>query len=547
MTATLHPTDEADTEQHATTDDSPVVLGQIIELSPLQVAQHPDNIRDPGRDLPALTASVAEVGVLVPLIVVPAAKVPGHDWPAQITHVAIDGNRRQAAAAAAGVLLPCVVRADLATAKATIRAMAVTGLVRDGLTATEEAHAVAALFDLKYSAAAISRATGRSKTHLAAARTAATLTGPAAQETAAYPLTIDQLAVIAAFQDQPHAVAQLIAAAAEGRIDHVAAQLRAQHVEDEAVAKRCAELANQGITVVEAEPRRYDAGPARPLDALRAAEALTGTALTESEHTGCPGHAAYVSADYYEYDPDDDDDSDDGDQADELELTVIYLCTDPDRYGHWPRHGNRAAHPGHPTPDDAEDLDEARGAAELQARQDEARKAERRALIQLNKEADAAETVRREFLRQCTTVKSRHKAMAAWALAQVVNRNTTYSLWAADYYQNKPTLAAILGADPAPYTAAAPANLHGMILWTHVVCAHEEELPRDSHRQVNKSRAAYLSHLQTLGYVLSAVEQQIIDNTQLPANQLPADQPPADQEPADQEPADQQPANQEPG
>jgi len=192
MTATLHPTDETDTEQHATTDDSPVVLGQIIELSPLQVAQHPDNVRDPGRDLPALTASVAEVGVLVPLIVVPAAKVPGHDWPAQITHVAIDGNRRQAAAA--GVLLPCVVRADLATAKATIRAMAVTGLVRDGLTAAEEAHAVAALFDLKFSAAAISRATGRSKTHLAAARTAATLTGPAAQETAAYPLTIDQLA-----------------------------------------------------------------------------------------------------------------------------------------------------------------------------------------------------------------------------------------------------------------------------------------------------------------------------------------------------------------
>jgi len=542
MTATLHPTDEADPEQHAATEDSPVVLGQIIELSPLQVAQHPDNIRDPGRDLPALTASVAEVGVLVPLIVVPAAKVPGHDWPAQITHVAVDGNRRQAAAAA-GVLLPCVVRADLATAKATIRAMAVTGLVRDGLTAAEEAHAVAALFDLKYSAAAISRATGRSKTHLAAARTAATLTGQAAQETADYPLTIDQLAVIAAFQDQPRAVAQLIAAAAEGRIDHVAAQLRAQHIEDEAVAKRCAELANQGISVVQVEPRRYDAGPARPLDALRAADAPVGTALTESEHTGCPGHAAYVSADYYQYDPDADEDSDAGGQADELELTVMYLCTDPDRYGHWPRYGNRAANHPRPTPDDAEDLDEASTAAEQQAQQDEARKAERRSLIQLNKEADAAETVRREFLRQCTTVKSRHKAMAAWALSQVVHRDPTYSLWAADYYQNKPTLAAILRADPAPYTAAAPANLHGMILWTHVVCAHEEELPRDSHRQVNKSRAAYLSHLQTLGYVLSAVEQQIIDNTQPPADQEPANDEPADQEPADQEPANQQPAN----
>ncbi len=355
--------------------------------------------------------------------------------------------------------------------------------------------------------------------------------------------------VVYIIQDQPRAVAQLITAAAAGRIEHVAAQLRAQQIEDEAVAKRCAELAGQGITVVEVEPRRYDAGPARPLDALRAADAPPGTALTEAEHAGCPGHAAYVSADYYQYDPDaDDEDPGDGDQADELELTVMYLCTDPDRYGHWPRHGNRATSQPRPTPGtgDDGDEDEASTAADLLARQDEARKAERRALIRLNKEADAAEAVRREFLRQCVTVKSRHKAMAAWALSQVVNRNTTYSLWAADYYQNKPTLAAILGADPRPFTAAAPANLHGMILWTHVVCAHEESLPRDAHRQCDRSRAAYLSHLQTLGYVLSAVEQQIIDNTQQPAEQQPADQEPADQEPADQEPAEQEPAEQEP-
>ena len=118
--------------------------------------------------------------------------------------------------------------------------------------------------------------------------------------------------------------------------------------------------------------------------------------------------------------------------------------------------------------------------------------------------------------------------MAAWALTQVVNRNTTYSLWAADYYQNKPTLAAILGADPRPFAAAAPASLHGMILWTHVVCAHEESLPLDAHRQVDRGRAAYLLHLQTLGYVLSAVEQQVIDNTTPAGEQQPADDAPAE-------------------
>ena len=471
--------------------------------------------------------------MLVPLIVVPACKVPGHDWPAEITHVAVDGNRRQAAAAAAGVVLPCVVRADLATAKATIRTMAVTGLVRDGLTAAEEAHAVAALFDLKYSAAAISRATGRSKTHLAAARTAATLTGQAAQATADYPLTIDQLAVIAAFQDQPRAVAQLIAAAAEGRIEHVAAQLRAQQIEDEAVATRCAELAGQGITVVKVEPRRYDAGPARPLDALRAADAPPGTALTDADHAGCPGHAAYVSADYYQYDPDaDDEDHGDGDQPDELELTVMYLCTDrpvralaPPRQ---PRHQPPPAHPRHrrrrPGPGRGEHRRRLAGPAGrgLQSRTPGVDQTQQRGRRRRNRQTRISAAVRHR--------ESRHKAMAAWALSQVVNRNTTYSLWAGDYYQNKPTLAAILGADPAPFTAAATANQHGMILWTHVVCAHEESLPRDAHRQCDRSRAAYLQHLQTLGYVLSAVEQQIIDNTQPPAEQTPAEQEPAEQQ-----------------
>ena len=125
MTATHRPTDQATPEP---TGDGPAILGQIIELSPNQVGQHPDNIRDPTRELAALTASVAEVGVLVPLIVVPVDKVPGHDWLDEITHVAVDGNRRKAAAQMAGVLLPCVVRPDLATAKATARAMLVTGL-----------------------------------------------------------------------------------------------------------------------------------------------------------------------------------------------------------------------------------------------------------------------------------------------------------------------------------------------------------------------------------------------------------------------------------
>ncbi len=161
---TAQHTENTDAHNQTTADQNQGAAAAVvvIELDPGQVAQHPENIRDPSRGIKELTASVAEVGVLVPLIVVPVALVPGYDWPDTVTHVAVDGNRRQAAAAAAGLHLPCIVRADLATAKATARTMAVTGLVRDGLTATEEAHAVAALFDAKMGGAAIGRAIGRS-------------------------------------------------------------------------------------------------------------------------------------------------------------------------------------------------------------------------------------------------------------------------------------------------------------------------------------------------------------------------------------------------
>ena len=122
--ADAHPVDNTDrpvtersvTGQQPIEQDAAAVM--VVQLDPAQVAQHPDNIRDASRGIKELTASVAEVGVLVPLIVVPVALVPGYDWPDTVTHVAVDGNRRQAAAAAAGLSLPCIVRADLAAAKA---------------------------------------------------------------------------------------------------------------------------------------------------------------------------------------------------------------------------------------------------------------------------------------------------------------------------------------------------------------------------------------------------------------------------------------------
>ena len=523
---------EATTAVEQVEPGGPVAV--VIELHPDAVAQHPDNIRDPSRGIKELTASVAEVGVLVPLIVVPVALVPGYDWPDTVTHVAVDGNRRQAAAAAAGLFLPCIVRADLAAAKATAQTMAVTGLVRDGLTATEEAHAVAALFDAKMSGAAIGRAIGRSTAQVKTARRAAQVTADIAQR-ADYPLTLDQLAVLADHQDNPASVAALLDAAPRGLMDHVVAQLRAQQVQDAAVAAAvgpvCAELVASGVAVLEDEPNIYRPGCPRAVEDLTDNDGDGREPFSAESHAGCLGHAAYVAAEYYPADPDDE-------QPEEVEVTVLYVCTDPARFGHkslrWADR-NHTPGPGSSTAEPAEGETGGDTAARITREQEaeaEAKKAQRRELIARNKQADAAAEVRRAFVRQCLAVKSRHKAMTGWALHQVIQRDPTFCRWAGEYYSRPAILAELLGGDPRQVTADTPAARHGVILWAQVATANEEDLPRDAHRERAPSRARYLRHLQTLGYVLAEVEQMILDNAA-------DDEPPAETASGDPADADQ--------
>ncbi len=539
--ADAHPVDNTDrpvtersvTGQQPIEQDAAAVM--VVQLDPAQVAQHPDNIRDASRGIKELTASVAEVGVLVPLIVVPVALVPGYDWPDTVTHVAVDGNRRQAAAAAAGLFLPCIVRADLATAKATARTMAVTGLVRDGLTAAEEAHAVATLFDAKMSGAAIGRAIGRSTAQVKTARRAAQVTADIAAQAADYPLTLDQLAVLADHQDNPASVAALLDAAPRGRMDHVVAQLRAQQVQDTAVAAAvgpvCAELASSGVTVLEDEPNIYSPGGPRAVEDLTDNDDKGREPFSAESHAACPGHAAYVAAEYYPADPDDD-------QPEEVEVSVLYVCLDPAQFGHtslrWAdRHHTPG--PGSAAVEPAEGETASDTAARLAREQEaeaEAKKAQRRELIARNKQADAAAEVRRAFVRQCLAVKSRHKAMTGWALHQVIQRDPTFCRWAGEYYLRPAILAELLGGDPRQVTADTPAARHGVILWAQVATANEEDLPRDAHRERSPSRARYLRHLQTLGYVLSEVEQMIVDNAA-------DDEPPAETASGDPADADQ--------
>ena len=322
----------------------------LLELTPDQVAQHPDNLRNPHRGIKELTASVAELGVLVPLIVVPVDAVPRHRFDPRVTHVAVDGSRRQAAARAAGLPLPCIVRPDLAAARDTAVTMAATGLARDGLTPREEAAAVQTMLDLGVTQTVIGRATGRSRKHIATAKKAATLTADIADSAGDYQLTLTDLATYWRSGNTTRTPSAGLADRCPARSDPARRGLstaRATRTRHRAAA--AAELTAAGVTVVDTEPTYYASTRPRDIASLRTPDTPAGEGMTPEQHAECPGHVAHVEVMIYEPDPDDEDQDDDGQDAagEAVEVRITYGCTDPEQYGHLGRYGDltRPAHP----------------------------------------------------------------------------------------------------------------------------------------------------------------------------------------------------------
>jgi ParB/RepB/Spo0J family partition protein len=126
------------------------------ELPLTALAPHPANPRDDLGDLAELAASIAQIGVLEPLVVATAAAHGAGGWPAvagECTHVILAGHRRHAAAAQAGLAsVPCVVRDDLAGAEALVVMLSENDPgKRRGLEPLAEARAFQALADRGWS------------------------------------------------------------------------------------------------------------------------------------------------------------------------------------------------------------------------------------------------------------------------------------------------------------------------------------------------------------------------------------------------------------
>jgi len=139
--------------------------------------------------------------------------------------------------------------------------------------------------------------------------------------------------------------------------------------------------------VLEDEPNTYAPGGARSVEDLTIDDGNGDQVqLTAESHAACPGHAAYVDAEYYPADPDDDE------QPEEVEVSVLYVCLDPARFGHTSRRWadrNPTPGPGSSTAEPAEGDTASEAAARLAREQEaeaEAKKAQRRELIARNKQ-----------------------------------------------------------------------------------------------------------------------------------------------------------------
>lgn len=314
-------------------------------------------------------------------------------------------------------------------------------------------------------------------------------------------LTIEQAAAIAEFDDDREAVKALVVAAKDGRFDHIVGELREQRSMRLAYEQVADELASMGVRIIDRPSLRDET---TRLEKLRQDDAP----VTEANHGSCPGHAAWLDDEWHHPSGDDADEDDEG-------WTIVYrpvfVCTAPSEYGHTGALLSRPVGGAQATASSATTVDEVAA---------EAARQERRAVLANNKAWRAAEPVRREWLSAFLKRKQSPKGGLRFVIAALVHGD--YDL--RDAMQNGHGFAAeVLGIELAgtgywtnrqsilDAIAAATDNRAQVIALGLVLCAAERPLDVHTWRRPDAPARRYFTALREWGYVLSAVEQLVVD------------------------------------
>lgn len=451
----------------------------ILYVDPRDLAAHPANTRRAVGDTAGLEASIRELGILQPIIVVPL----DDGW--QV----LAGTRRLAAALKLELEVVPIRPVHL---NGSPEALAVLGenLQRLDLTAAEEADAYLQLQLAGLDATAIADATGVDAARVdrglkvAASATAAAV----AQE---HPLTLDQAVVIAEFDGDKDAVKQLTAAAVKqpGQFVHLASRLRQERDLDAEEEALTAKLQSQGVAMIGKKvelPYRPEKGRPFRLDELAGPTSTKEKrkAITPTQHKSCPGHAARIRRHF------------DG-------VKVQYVCTDPIKHGHKPLYD----HMGGGGSTSSKDLTDAQ----------RKRKAdERRTVIENNKAWKAATPVRREFVAALAKRKTPPKGTLRYVTLELVG-NPRLCCDAVQRHLDEFFGTKAGGKEGAGYqwgyARAVPVvdkttdPALPLMLFAHVAAALEAYLETHTWRSKEMAAGRYLAFLEQAGYELADVEQ----------------------------------------
>lgn len=442
------------------------------------------NIRDAKSD-PDLVASVKDLGVLEPIVA-----VVNTDGALVVRH----GHRRALAAVEAALeSVPVyVANGDSLESSAEVDRIIRQrdeNTQRDGLTSAEEVGVVEQLVAFGLTADQIVDRARVPRRHVDAAVkvSGSKLAAGAAKKYEA--LTLDQVATVAEFDDDPGAQKDLIVAAIERpeQFAHIAQRKKDDRAAVLAKASVVSRLKQAGVKVLDEALYTYNStGKAAPLESLMTSPG--GKGIKEPSHRDCPGHVSWVQRE--------------GSTKDGVPVyEPRYGCSDWKSNGH---HHKWASSTGSSRPK-ADDMSD--------AEREKAKKA-RKLVTENNKAWASATTVRRDWLKVFTKQKTPPKGAGAF-----IARSIATNIAAFTHYSGSATAFAVellgvtsrTGSSGEGIAAAAdkatePRAL--MVALVQVLAAYEEQLDNMAWRRDGRTSHAghYLRFLESVGYPLSDVE-----------------------------------------
>ncbi|UQN30684.1 ParB/RepB/Spo0J family partition protein [Brachybacterium kimchii] len=271
-----------------------ITLVQIEKLHP-----HEYNPRIDAAQVEDLVASVREHGIEVPLVAAPAAG-NGDEY------VVLGGHRRLTAAHELGLTeVPVQIRADLTDAKTQLAFMATENLMRDQLSAVEEARLVQDMLDLGMTEAEVAKQTALGRARVKERRRLGRLAEQTGEKVHRGQISVDQALIIAEYADDEESAASLEEAAGTYNFDWAVsrAKQRREQVRIREEAERSVKATGARLVDFDTDMVGLDElisegrWETKKLEEAAADEigADEWTDLVIAEHRSCPGHAARLT------------------------------------------------------------------------------------------------------------------------------------------------------------------------------------------------------------------------------------------------------------